>query len=472
MINHKNIDRDSASLFLSGVKIFLNLDVPIIDDIADRMTMASFTRDEYLIHKGNPGQSMMLIKKGEISVLLDDKVIQLKKGTVIGEMSLLSGKPSQADVIACTDVDVFMLDRNDFQELMSRHTELASVMTALMKSRLAGKQGIKNVGKYQILDQLGEGGMSIVYNAYDPELDREVAIKMLKYEIATSTDFKQRFKQEARTIARLNHQNILHVIETIAEYSTDFIVMEKLKGSNLSHYLKHRGVFEVDQTCHILYQVALALEHANDKKNGGIIHRDVKLSNIILDENGFVKLMDFGIASNDEVVPAHFEGTVLYTAPELLLGRHIDYRVDIYALGITAFAMLTGQTPFASNDINEVIRRQLQDTPPLIESLVPKVTPNLAQFINRALIKDPEQRISDWQEIKALLSTEKNQFIDLDSSGDRDMAIVIKINSAEVYIPSLLSDLETTLKQHLLNYDLDTVVHDSSGQDITIDEVL
>jgi len=133
---------------------------------------------------------MLIIKQGVVKVSLEDKDIELGKGDVLGEIALLSGTPSKADVVAQTDTKALALYRDDFQILMEQYTELATVMTNLMKSRMFGTGGINRLEKYKLLSQLGEGGMSIVYNALDTVLGREVAIKMLKYEIASRKDFK------------------------------------------------------------------------------------------------------------------------------------------------------------------------------------------------------------------------------------------------------------------------------------------
>ena len=456
MNKEKNLDIDAAMIFLPGVDLFLDLDVDIIESMAERMGRIKYNAGDQLIHKGNPGQYMLLIKQGKVAVILEDKEITLGKGTVLGEMSLLSGKPSKADVIAKTDTEAFVLERDDFQTLMSAHTELASTMTQLMKSRVSIKDGIQSLGKYKILEQLGEGGMSIVYNAFDTELERDVAIKMLKYEIATSDDFKQRFRQEAKIIAHLKHPNILHVIETIEDYSTEFIVMEKLDGYDLNYYLKHQGVFSGEQTREILYQVAMALEHANSDLSGGIIHRDVKLSNIILDDRGHVKLMDFGISTTNENASEHYEGTVLYMAPELLLQKPIDHRVDIYALGITAFAMLTGKTPFTASTIDGIISNHLEKEPAKIEDLVPDIPAGLAEFIHRSLIKDPEKRISNWLEIESLLAPSKSSQFKLEASSEMDLAIVIKMKSDDIDKDELLREIRWTLDRYRADYELET----------------
>ena len=465
MIKEDIIDSDATQVFLSGVGIFLDIESDIIESMADRMVLFRYEKGEYLIRKGNAGEYMLLVKQGKISVELENRTVILKKGDVVGEMALVSGRPSKADVIADEETEVFVLYRDDFQELMKKHKPLASTMSRLLESRLSGVGGIQALGKYKILGQLGEGGMAYVYDAYDPDLEREVAIKVLKYEIA-SEEFKKRFQQEAKTIARLQHPNIIHVMETIEEYSTNFIVMEKLEGSDLSDYMKKNGVFDSEQTCEILYQVALALQYANEESHGGIIHRDVKPANIFLDESGHVKLTDFGIASTKGDNSISYEGTVLYMAPELLQEKSIDHRVDIYALGITAYAMLAGKTPFMSPTIDEVIRHHINSEPPSIDNYVPDITPGLAEFVQRALIKDPDERISDWAEVLSLLELDKKNDIKLALGSDKDMAIVIKIKSGGVVPAELLSELEVTLNKQKVDYEIETVLKESLELDI------
>ena len=479
MNKDKNIDIKAAITFLSEIEIFRHLDTDIIKNITDRMSISKYTAGDYLIHKGSAGLHMLLIKQGKVSVVLKDKEISLGEGSVLGEMSLLSGKPSKADVIALTDAETFVLERIDFQILMSKHTELAAVMTSLMKSRLSTtdkthKTGrylsldddIRTLGKYSLLGQLGEGSSSIVYNAFDTELEREVAIKMLKYEIATSEDFKRRFKREAKIIARLKHPNILHVIETIQAYSTEFIVMEKLDGYDLNFHLKNKGVFSAERARNIVYQVSMALGHANNDLSGGIIHRDVKLSNIVLDDNDNVKLMDFGISTTNENASEHYEGTVLYMSPELLLQKSIDHRVDIYALGVTAFAMLMGKTPFSSSSIQIIIANHLKNEPANIEEMVPDISSGLAEFIHRSLIKDPEKRISSWLEIQSLLAPSKSDHFKLEASSDMDMAIVIKMKSDSIDKDSLLREIRWTLDRHRADYEIETTEKEKQKPDL------
>ena len=468
MLKQVNIDMEDALIFLPGVKLFIKLDNRIISDIAKHMSIHRYEAGEHLIKRGEPGEYMLIIKQGKVKVGLEDKDIELGKGSVIGEIALLSGTPSKADVVALTGTEALALYRDDFQTLMEQHTELATVMTNLMKSRMFGSDGINRLGKYKILSQLGEGGMSIVYNALDTELGREVAIKMLKYEIASKIDFKKRFKQEAITIAKLTHPNILHVIETIDDYSTSFIVMEKLDGYDLKYYLQEQGVFSGKQTCDIIGQLALALEYAGSKQNGGIIHRDIKPANIVLDYQGNVKLMDFGIATTSDDANKNFEGTILYTAPEVLQKKPFDYRIDVYALAITAYAMLTGKTPFRAPTMLGIAQKTINDEPADIKTLVSDVPDGLAEFIRRALIKDPAQRISNWSEIQALLASGKGHKVDLLANSDMDMAVVIKVKTAGIDTALLIDELHQVLKVHHARYELEVVEKESLDLDFTL----
>jgi len=469
MLKEETLDLDSALIFLPGVKLFFDLDNKIIKRMAEHMCMLKFDAGEHLIKKGEAVQHMLLIRRGEVTVRLEDRDVSLGQGNIVGEIALLSGKPGKADVIAQTGTEVLALSRDDFQMLMAEHIEFARVMTELMKSRMFGSKGINRLGKYKILSQLGEGGMSIVYNALDTVLGREVAIKMLKYEIAAQPGFKERFKQEAVIIAQLKHPNILHVIEAIEDYSTEFIVMEKLDGYDLKYFLQHQGVFSSEQTCEIISQVAKALEYAGTQRNGGIIHRDIKLANIVLDDQGHVKLMDFGISMVDGAVPESYEGTLLYMAPEALQRKPFDFRVDIYALGITAFAMLTGKTPFMSSKMDAVIAQHLGEQPPDIVTMVPDIPDGLAEFIKRALIKDPEQRISSWYEIQNLLGSCGDSSADLLANTDMDMAIVIKLKTSGVDTDLLVKEIHQVLKVHHASYEIKTIDRESPDLDFTLE---
>lgn len=454
----KTIDIDNASLFLSGVELFQDLEESIIYDMAGKLQQINFRKGDALIRKGQPGQNMYIIKEGVVTVNLDNKSLNLGKGSVLGEMAILSGGHSTADVISNSDTQTLILSRNAFLKLMSVHKPLAISMTQLMQGRMADSNGIKNVGKYQILQKLGEGGMAIVYNAFDPELEREVAVKMLKYEIATDPEFRDRFRQEAKTIARLKHPNILHVIEVIEAYSTSFIVMEKLEGHDLTYYLKKNGPYSATKTCEILAQVSKALEYAHTQSDGCIIHRDIKLSNIVIEKNGIAKLMDFGIASQPGESPARIEGTANYMAPEIIQGKSINGSVDIYALGITAFIMLTGRAPYAAPSLREILAKHVNEPIPGFRQVEQDVSVNLTEFIKKTMAKKPVDRICDWNEIHRLLKPEGIKCLEQSKLAPGEMGVMIRIhNCQQAQCDEIVTKINQIIAQYGLTYDLYTM---------------
>ena len=228
------------------------------------------------------GRRIYFIFEGKVEVQIPDTQgevksrIMLKKGEVVGEISLLINSTYSADVIALSKTTAFYLDQQHFNELIENHPDFAEVMSQLMTSRMAQNGGINRVGKYELRSKLGEGSMATVFNAWDKELEREVAIKMLKYKLAFNEKFLDRFEQEAKTIASLNHPNIVNVFEVIDEFSTRFIVMEKLHGQDLAAILEEKGAFSLAQTREILFQVASALQYAHNHGEKGIVHRDIK----------------------------------------------------------------------------------------------------------------------------------------------------------------------------------------------------
>jgi CRP-like cAMP-binding protein len=382
-----SIDTDEITLILSGVKILQDLDIEIIRDIAAHTQVARFNQGEMVIQAGEMGRRIYFIFEGKVEVQIPDiqgevkRRILLKKGEVVGEISLLINSNYSADIEALTRTTAFYLDRDHFKELIEKHPDFAEVMSQLMTSRMAQNGGINRVGKYELRGKLGEGNMATVFNAWDPELEREVAIKMLKYKLAFNDRFRDSFEREARTIASLNHPNIVNVFEVIDEFSTRFIVMEKLHGQDLSEILKEKGAFGIAETREILSQVASALQYAHNHGDNGIVHRDIKPSNIVIDAYGNIKLSDFGIASPPQDKDVNIEGTPSYLAPEIINGDLLDGRADIYALGVMAFHMLTTSCPFSASTLAKLLKMQVNQTPPDIRSACPDIDEELAGFI-------------------------------------------------------------------------------------------
>jgi serine/threonine protein kinase len=462
-----SIDTDEITLILSGVKILQDLDVEIIRDIAAHTQVARFNQGEMVIQAGEMGRRIYFIFEGKVEVQIPDfrgdvkSRILLKKGEVVGEISLLINSNYSADIEALTKTTAFYLDRDHFKELIEKHPDFAEVMSQLMTSRMAQNGGINRVGKYELRGKLGEGNMATVFNAWDPELEREVAIKMLKYKLAFNDKFLDSFEREAKTIAGLNHPNIVNVFEVIDEFSTRFIVMEKLHGQDLSAILKEKGAFGIGETRAILSQVANALQYAHNHGDKGIVHRDIKPSNIVIDAYGNIKLSDFGIASPPQDKEVNIEGTPSYLAPEIINGDLLDGRTDIYAMGVMAFHMLTTSFPFSASTLAKLLKMQVNQKPPDIRNACPEIDEDLAAFIESALSKEPDDRISDWEEILRILKPAGQFKLALDPD---ELAVIIRFRDTSYQQSAgIINAMQKLLKDEEINHQIE--MHHGDNQD-------
>jgi serine/threonine protein kinase len=462
-----SIDTDEISLILSGVKILQDLDVEIIRDIARHTQVQKFDKGDMIVKSGEVGRRIYFIFEGKVEVQIPDihgdikSRILLKKGEVVGEISLLINSNYSADIEALTNTTAFYLDRDQFKELIERHPDFAEVMSQLMTSRMAQNGGINRVGKYELRGKLGEGNMATVFNAWDPDLEREVAIKMLKYKLAYNDNFRDRFEREAKMIASLNHPNIVSVFEVIDQFSTRFIVMEKLHGQDLSVILKQKGAFGIVETREILSQVAGALQYAHNHGDKGIVHRDIKPSNIVIDAYGNIKLSDFGIASPLQDKEVNIEGTPSYLAPEVINGDMLDGRADIYAMGVMAFHMLTASFPFSASTLAKLLKMQVNQQPPDIRNFCPEIDEDLAGFIESALSKVPDDRISDWEEIRKILKPASLFKLALDPD---ELAVIIRFrDSSYQQSASCINAMQKLLQDEGINHKIE--MHHGSNED-------
>ena len=245
----------------------------------------------------------------------------------------------------------------------------------------------QKLGQYRLLEEIGRGGMAVVYKAYQPTLDRYVAIKVLPHQFTFDREFVERFLREARAAARLNHPHIVTIHDVGEANGTYFIVMEYLEGPSLADLLRQQGALPPQQAAQIVAQVASALDYAHGQ---GFVHRDVKPSNVLLGAGGMAKLTDFGIVRAAEGTRLTQTGTLLgtpeYMSPEHIRGRGVDARSDIYSLGVVAYEMLTGRVPF-SGDTMAVLHAHVYEPPDL--SVLPA---GIGPVVERALAKEPEER--------------------------------------------------------------------------------
>jgi CRP-like cAMP-binding protein len=403
----------------------------------------TFEADEQILCAGEPGDTMFVIADGSVVIPLREEdgrvrmTVKLKAGDFFGEMALLTGEPRSADVFTHSDgpCTCVVLDKSMVDSLLKQHPPVARFLTEILGQRLLEGGAMRQVGKYRLVNELGRGGMAIVYQGFHDILKRTVAVKMLPHNMIYEADFLGRFTDEARIIAELRHEHIVQVYDIEEAFNTLFIVMEYLDGQDLQQVLSENGPMDFTTARTILRDVASALQYAHDR---GIIHRDIKPSNIFLQKGGRSKIVDFGIAARSahksgdifEGDMVDFCGTPEYAAPESVLGNPVDGRTDIYSLGLVAYNMLTGERAFTGNDTTEILRRQLNQSMPQIREHLPELPEDLAEFIERATAKRPEDRFPDCNAILQHLSATTAD-LDLDTLRTAVVTVLYDDRAAE-----------------------------------------
>src|SRR5690348_1550840 len=278
------------------------------------------------------------------------------------------------------------------------------------------------LGHYRIQAKLGEGGMGVVYRAFDTHLDRPVAIKILRADATTSPERKRRFQQEAKAASALNHPNIVHIYDISSSGGSDYIAMEFVEGKTLEQLIGKNGL-ALRNTLKYAIQVADALARAHA---AGIVHRDLKPANIMVSEDGRVKLLDFGLAKLVETSVAAgadseastvtittradvqteegmIVGTIAYMSPEQAEGKKVDARSDVFSFGSVLYEMVTGRRPFEGANKISTLSAILHKEPPALTEIAPNLPAELGKIISRCLRKDPERRAQHADDIRLAL---------------------------------------------------------------------
>lgn len=275
----------------------------------------------------------------------------------------------------------------------------------------------QTIGNYQILEEIGRGGMGIVYKALQVSLNREVALKVLPKQYTTDPEFVNRFRQEAKAAASLNHQNIIQIYEIGHYGGVHYFVMELMEGTSLKSFVEGGTPMPLPQTVDIIWDVSNALDFAHKR---GVIHRDIKPHNIMISKSGEIKVFDFGIAraadSSGLTTTGTSIGTPQYMSPEQARGeKEIDGRADLYSLGIVFFEMLVGKAPFEGSTAVGTMYRHVNEVPDPPSKLNPDVTDDIDRIVMKALHKEREKRYQTGQEIIDDLRHVRQALAQLDS---------------------------------------------------------
>ncbi len=357
-----------------------------------RLTDERRPAGEVFIREGAIDECVYLIREGEVEVRRRDQALaRLGVGDIVGEMALLNRQPRNADVVAVTDCKLSRLTAADFFDLCQHLPALKIILTRLVAHRLSWSSSdvlTRTIGSYVVVGQLGAGNMGWVFRAVRGQT--EFALKMLPHPLVQRPFFLERFRQEANWLQQLHQENIVQLEEVVELYGTIFLALEYVRGGNAIQWMIQRGRLEPQDVRTVTRSVVRALQAAHAR---GVVHCDVKSSNIMIDADGQVKLVDFGIASSlSDEASLEFGMTPGYAAPERFTTARGSPEADFYSLGVAAYEMLTGQLPFVAETVSDwaVAHREQVQVP--VREREANAPLDLAEFIEAALTKDPVQR--------------------------------------------------------------------------------
>src|SRR4051812_32703880 len=261
---------------------------------------------------------------------------------------------------------------------------------------------MRSLGRYELIEQLGQGTMGTVHKARDPLLGRDVAIKQILVQTGEgpeATEFRERFFREARAAGRLSHPGIVTVFDVSEHEGTPFLVMEYVAGRTLLSILEDGERMSMDRACDVGIQLAEALDYAH---RNGVIHRDIKPANILVTDDGRIKIADFGVAKLIEsqlTARGQLLGTPAFMAPEQFIGMPIDARSDLFSAGVVIYCMTTGEKPFAGDTVIGVQYKVMHTEPVEPRKLNPAISSRLDGVILKSIQKDPLQRYPSGEEL-------------------------------------------------------------------------
>jgi serine/threonine protein kinase len=262
---------------------------------------------------------------------------------------------------------------------------------------------MKKIGKYRILGTIGKGGMGIVYKGLDPDIEREVAIKTIRFDTLTKEvereELLTRVIREAKAAGRLNHPNIITIYDVIRDKDLTYIVMQYVDGSNLQALIESGKSFSPQEIIDLLKPVGDALDFAHQ---GGIVHRDIKPANILIDNSGKPFLADFGVArieTSTLTQAGTTVGTLSYMSPEQVKGQTVDKRSDIFALGVILYELLAGKKPFSGDNMSTIVYRIVHEEPERITDIKKDLPPAYESVVRKALAKNPDDRYQSCREL-------------------------------------------------------------------------
>ena len=381
--------------------------------VFDKMAYKHVKKGERFICQGELEDAAYIIQQGSCLVVVEKDgglhpVDHYGEGDIVGGLGILTGEPRRAHVEAETDMELWVLKREHFEDFSTKDPELLTFLTEIVADRLDSRRptAYRTIGKYVATDIIGRGAFSIVYKGIHRGLNMPVAIKMMRHDMATNDEFLHSFHSEAKTIATLNQDNIIRIYDIEERYRTVFIIEELVDGISLEGLLERLKTIPQPVAVDYLIQICSGLDYAHKKD---IIHRDINTTNIFVRRDDRIKILDFGLACPIGTEDITSFGTAFYMAPEQIRSEPLDQRTDIYALGITAFEMVTGKKPFQQGDLRRLLDMHLTCDIPDPGDMMPNLPDGLRRFILKACNRDPSERYqTSGQALSALQDIAKD----------------------------------------------------------------
>lgn len=359
------------------------------------------------VFQGKVMDEAYIIRQGACIVLVEKNghlypVDHRSEGDLVNMSALFTGEPSMAHVEAESEIDAWVIQKSEFEDIPKKDPDLWEFLTEIVADRFDSKRptSYRTIGNYLATDIVGRGGYSIVYKGKDLISGNPVAIKMMRHHMVLDSDFLARLKKEAHIVDMLRHENIIKVYDMVERYRTLFIIMEYLEGESILEIIQRHKTISPAMAINYLIQTCQAIHHAY---SNGILHKDINPGNLMIVEKDRVKLVDFGLACAIHEDDDIFDGAYPYLAPELLKGESADLQSEIYSLGISAFEMVTGQRPYPEEDSAFFTRIRCEREIPNPKQIVPDLSWGLNQFIVKACKIDPAQRFANMTEAVQLL---------------------------------------------------------------------
>lgn len=405
--------------FLRSTALFRNAEEALVKEVAEKLQEVVVAREKIIFREGDQADAFYIIYSGAVDIRKDGAGIAVRKpGEVVGELALIDHTARSFAVTARTDCRLFKVDRLHFYRSFSRSREFATgivetlseklrqniVQTPLAPTRILerpvfGKPEAGKVfaGRYLIAGAIGKGGMGSVYSAEDRMLGVPVAIKVLSLPEGSAIE---RLKREVILARKVAHRNVCRIFDIGENAGTFYVTMELLEGRTLSEILAMLNRFNQEIGLRVIIQVLEGLEEAHW---AGVVHRDLKPQNIMIDSYFHARIMDFGISCAADLTRLTREGALVgtphYIAPERLISEAIDHRADIYSAGVIMYEMFTGRLPFRSKSAPAVLQAHLNQPVKPPGDLVSAIAPELESVIMKCLAKKPEHRFQSATEL-------------------------------------------------------------------------